>query len=227
MKNDESISRFFKIFLELVIENVNTIFAMASQHSQVTRNEVHYRCYEYIDSFTQLTLYFVKHSGSNTSYEQKFQFVQRIMVILSSTCIAKHDAHAQHGKDFQPLVYYRILMYIMVEFFYSPYHLGLNEPVIRPDTPPSPTTSHNLMQIESFKLSLLKSYAQLLHLLSPLKAPAFAFAWYDFVAHRVFISKMLGESTKPWELYFMILCDMLAFQKALLATDAKNDFYKV
>lgn len=200
---------------------------MAAQHPQVSQTEIHIRCYEYIDSFIQLTLYFVKHSGSNTSYEQKFQFLQRVMVILSTTCIAKHEAHSQHGKDFQPLVYYRILMQILVEFFLSPYHLGLNESAARPETPPSPTTSHSLMQFESFKLSLLKAYAQLLHLLSPLKVPAFAYAWYDFVAHRVFIGKMLGETHKSWELYFMILCDMLAFQKSLLFTDAKNDFYKV
>ena len=39
---------------------------------------------------------------------------------------------------------------------------------------------------------VLTAFCNVLHILRPEKAPAFAYAWLDIVSHRVFIGRMLA-----------------------------------
>ena len=46
--------------------------------------------------------------------------------------------------------------------------------------------------ISHVPLQVLTAFCNVLHILRPEKAPAFAYAWLDIVSHRVFIGRMLA-----------------------------------
>ena len=214
------IARFFKIFLEFVVERCYHVFAYAAQHNHVSLNEIHTKCYEFVDSFSVLVLLFIKQSGNNGNIDQKFQFLSRILNIVVTTAL--RDQEVRH-QEFQPLPYYRILITIFVEFFYAPYNLGIQE------------IMYHEGFFEAFKMHIVRSYCNYLRYLSPLKIPSFSFAWLDFISHRVFIGKCLDNSTqlnaKTWNHYFILLNDLLTFQKPILQnielSSTSNDLYKV
>jgi len=215
------ISRFFKIFLELVVERCYQVFAIASQHSNFHLNEIHTKCYEVIDAFSVLVLLFIKQSGNQGNVDQKFQFLSRILNILVGTAIKDQELRHQ---EFQPLPYYRILITIFVEFFYSPFNLGIQEFMYHDGF------------FEAFKIHIVRNYCNYLRFLSPLKVPSFSFAWLDFISHRVFIGKCLDNNSaqvnaKCWNNYFVLLNDLLTFQKPILQNIelnvTNNDLYKV
>lgn len=181
---------------------VNTI---ASQHQNISLNDINCKCYEYIDAFSVLVLLFIKQSGNQgNNIEQKFQFLSRILNILAAT--AQQDQEIHH-KDFLPLTYYRILLYIFIEFFYSPCNLGIQD-------------IFNESVFEVFKWHLVRNYCNVLHLICPLKTPSFTFAWLDFISHRVFIGKCLDNSHqinyKTWHVYYTLLNDLLLFLRPIL-----------
>ncbi|KAI2797076.1 CCR4-NOT transcription complex subunit 1 [Blomia tropicalis] len=154
LKNDELISRFFKIFLELCVERCYQVFAFAAQHSNVSLNEVHNKCFEYIDAFSVLVMQFIKQSGNQGNIDQKFQFLNKILNILVTT--ANKDQEIRH-QDFLPLPYYRILILIFVDFFYCPNNFGIQEYMYHDGF------------FEAFKMHIVRSYCNLLRFLSPLK----------------------------------------------------------
>ena len=196
------------------------MFTFAAQHTNVSLNEIHTKCYEYIDAFSVLVLLFIKQSGNQGNIDQKFQFLNKILNILVST--AMKDQELRH-QEFQPLPYYRILITIFVEFFYSPYNLGIQEFMYHDGF------------FEAFKMHIVRSYCNYLRYLSPLKVPSFAFAWLDFISHRVFIGKCLDNSAqfnaKSWNNYFILLNDLLTFQKPIWQNVelnvTNNHLYKV
>ena len=220
LKNDELISRFFKIFLELCVERCYQVFTFAAEHSNVSLNEIHTKCYEYIDAFSVLVLLFIKQSGNQGNIDQKFQFLNKILNILVATAIKDQEIRRH---DFQPLPYYRILITIFVEFFYSPFNLGIQDFLYLDGF------------FDAFKMQIVRSYCNYLCYLSPLKVPSFSFAWLDFISHRVFIGKCLDNSlqfnAKSWSNYFILLSDLLTFQKPILQNIelnvTNNDLYKV
>lgn len=220
MKNDELISRFFKIFLELCVERCYQVFAFAAQHSNVSLNEVHNKCFEYIDAFSVLVMQFIKQSGNQGNIDQKFQFLNKILNILVTT--ANKDQEIRH-QDFLPLPYYRILILIFVDFFYCPNNFGIQEYMYHDGF------------FEAFKMHIVRSYCNLLRFLSPLKVPSFTFAWIELISHRVFIGKCLDNNVqfnlKAWNNYFVLLTDLLTFKKPILQnielTSTNNELYKV
>ena len=214
------ISRFFKIFLELCVNRCYQVFSFGTQHQAVQENEIHTKCYEYIDEFSVLVLLFIKQSGNQGNIDQKFQFLNKILNVLLATANKDQEIHLQ---EFQPLPYYRILITIFVEFFYWPSNLGIQDFMYHDGF------------FEAFKIHIVRSYCSILHHLSPLKVPSFTYAWLDFISHRVFIGKCLDNvqqvNLKSWNNYFILLNDLLTFLKPILQnielSMTNNQLYKV
>nr|XP_027201805.1 CCR4-NOT transcription complex subunit 1-like [Dermatophagoides pteronyssinus] len=206
LKNDESISNFFKFFLEFCIERCYQIISYADQHPTFPLNNIHLKCYEFIDSYSVLVILFIKQSGNQGNLDQKFQFLLRILTILATTAYRDQEIHQ---KDFFSLTYYRIILSIFIEFFYSPLNLGFQELVVSND---------NLFEV--FKFHLVRNYSNFLHQMCPSKIPSFTFAWLDFISHRIFMEKCLDNSPqinhKTWPLYAALLTDLLLFLKPIL-----------
>ena len=49
----------------------------------------------------------------------------------------------------------------------------------------------------NFKLQVLHAYCNMLHILRPVKAPGFAYAWLEIVSHRVFMGRILATNNQP------------------------------
>ena len=46
-------------------------------------------------------------------------------------------------------------------------------------------------------LQVLTAYCNMLHILRPVKAPGFAYAWLEIVSHRVFMGRILATTNQP------------------------------
>lgn len=204
LKNDELIARFFRVFLEFCVDRCYHVFSLASQHS-IMLNDIHTKCYEFIDAFSMLVLLFIKQSGSPSNVDLKFQFLNKILIILATTAVKDQE---YHSNDFKSLPYYRILITIFIEFFYSPFNLGIQEFML-----------HGVF-FEQCKVHLVRNYCNLLHFISPQKIPSFAYAWLDVISHRIFIGKCLDNTPasnyKTWQTYYSLLNDLLSYQKPIL-----------
>ena len=53
------------------------------------------------------------------------------------------------------------------------------------------------MFINPFNLQVLHAYCNMLHILRPVKAPGFAYAWLEIVSHRVFMGRILATNNQP------------------------------
>ncbi|KAH7642406.1 ccr4-not transcription complex subunit 1-like protein [Dermatophagoides farinae] len=206
LKNDESIANFFKFFLEFCVERCYQIISYAVQHPTFPLNNIHLKCYELIDSYSVLVILFIKQSGNQGNLDQKFQFLIRILTILTNTAYRDQEIH---HKDFFSLTYYRIMLSIFIEFFYSPLNFGFQELIVSND---------NLFEV--FKFHLVRNYCNFLHQMCPSKMPSFTFAWLDFISHRIFMGKCLDNSHqinhKTWPIYCALLTDLLLFLKPIL-----------
>ena len=62
----------------------------------------------------------------------------------------------------------------------------------------------------------------MLHILRPVKAPGFAYAWLEIVSHRVFMGRILATNTqnggnqKGWPVYAQLLVDLFKFLSSFL-----------
>lgn len=79
--------------------------------------------------------------------------------------------------------------------------------------------------LEPILYNILQAFVNVYHIVRPTKAPGFAYAWLELVAHRIFMSKMLNfptaidtqqqqqqqQSFKTWNMYGTLLCQLIKF----------------
>jgi CCR4-NOT transcription complex subunit 1 len=67
--------------------------------------------------------------------------------------------------------------------------------------------------LETINFQVLTAFCHTLHILSPSKAPGFAYAWLEIVSHRVFLGRMLAltPQQKGWGMYSQLLMDLFKF----------------
>lgn len=202
----------------MCVEQCHQMF-QSSQYGSFGSNEIHYRCYEFTDAFSMLTLMFIKQSGNPGNIDQKFQFLIKILTILVGSATSKQESQQLNFISFP---FYRILITIFIEFFYSPDNLGIQDVV-------------NLEgYLDIFKTNMVRHYCSVLQYLSPVKVPSFAYAWLDFISHRIFMGKCLEVSgmnnCKTWNNYYTLLCSLLTFLKPFMQSvegGSFSDLYKV
>ncbi|XP_015786178.1 CCR4-NOT transcription complex subunit 1 [Tetranychus urticae] len=220
LKTDDSITRFFRLSTELCVDNCYRI--LNGQHANnASVLEARTKCFQTLDAFAHLIVMLVKHSGSNTGSMSestpKINLLNKVLGIIGGVAI--HDQEIRN-EEFQHLPYYRILIILLMELTLGPNNLGL---------PAMNNFQHQLgfginpSQVdplyESIQYQVLNAFCQTLKLLKPSKAPSFAFAWLDFIGHRIFMEKCLNGpnstpsiiSTKGWIFYAPLLIEIIKF----------------
>jgi len=223
LKTDDLVTRFFRLSTEMCVESCYRL--LATQTNGPNSLELRNKCYETLDAFTMLIVLLIKNSGSSSSSNltpepaAKINLLSKILSIISNVAIKDQE---NRQADFQHLAYYRILILLFIELNLSPPILGL------------PTQSfNNFNQIasnvdiiaENVQFQVLNEFTKTLRTLRPSRVPSFAFAWLDFLSHRLFIEKCLygfpanrppGTVYKGWPLYAQLLIDLIKFEAPFL-----------
>lgn len=223
LKTDDLVTRFFRLSTEMCVESCYRL--LATQPNGPNSLELRNKCYETLDAFTMLIVLLIKNSGSSSSSNltpepaAKINLLSKILSIIANVAIKDQE---NRQAEFQHLAYYRILILLFIELNLSPPMLGL------------PTQSfNNFNQIpanadviaENVQFQVLNEFTKTLRTLRPSRVPSFAFAWLDFLSHRLFVEKCLvgypvnrppGSVYKGWALYAQLLIDLIKFEAPFL-----------
>lgn len=221
LKTDDLVTRFFRLSTEMCVESCYRL--LATQPNGSNSLELRNKCYETLDAFTMLIVLLIKNSGSNSSNltpepAAKINLLSKILSIIANVAVKEQETRQA---DFQHLAYYRILILLFIELNLSPPMLGL------------PTQNfNNFNQIaandviaDNVQFQVLYEFTKTLRALKPSRVPSFAFAWLDFLSHRLFVEKCLSGQTanrpsgniyKGWALYAQLLIDLIKFEAPFL-----------
>ena len=186
-KSEEQTERFFRLAAITVVEAVLKNPTVGTDGRKVLN-------YTFVDLYCKLLVILVHHMNSGGTQEQIH--AQRLGVlnkILGSTVRSmmwqyeKHKLNAAAGPwDQRP--WYRLFMNLVMD---------LNQ------------TDKTL---EPIRLGILSVFAAAFHVCQPLVFPAFAFAWFELVAHRHFLPNLLiASSQRGWPIAHQLLVDQLLF----------------
>lgn len=158
--------------------------ALAEQSN--TPTVVRAKCYQTLDAYVKLIALLVKHSGDTANSGTKINLLNKVLGIVAGVLL--HDQEA-HTLEFQQLPYQRMFIMLFLE-------LNAPEPIL-----------------ETINFQVLTAFCHTLHILSPSKAPGFAYAWLEIVSHRVFLGRMLAltPQQKGWGMYSQLLMDLFKF----------------
>lgn len=222
LKTDDLVTRFFRLSTEMCVESCYRL--LATQPNGHNSLELRTKCYETLDAFTMLIVLLIKNSGSPSSTNltpepaTKINLLSKILSIIASVAIKDQEIRRA---EFQHLAYYRILVLLFIELNLSPPMFGL---------PAQGFNNFNQMTAsdvfaDNVQFQVLFEFSKTLRLLRPSRVPSFAFAWLDFLAHRLFIEKCLSGQTanrpsgnilKGWALYAQLLIDLIKFEAPFL-----------
>lgn len=219
LKNDEVISRFFRISMELCVELVHRLLVEGQNQHSKNPIDIRQQCFHYLDAYAQLCVQMIKQSSGNqligntgSETSAKISLLNKILSIIVSVAINDQEIKQQ---EFQHLPYFRVLILMFMELILNPSNLGL----------PINAMGLGIAQYEQIaseiQFPVLSAFSQALHNLRPSKCPSFAFAWLNFLGHRIFMEKSLsgfppGAQTKGWAMYAMLLADVIRFQAPFL-----------
>lgn len=204
LKTDDSITRFFRHATEACVDFSTRYLNSTAGATNIV--ETRTKCFQTLDAFSNLILMLVKSSGNNNAVQAettaKINLLNKVLNIIATVAISDQDSRAE---NFQHLPYYRILIILFMELSLAPNNLGLA-------IPPGTTPPQLDLLFESIQYQILTAFCATLRILKPSKCPSFAYAWLDFVSHRVFIEKCLnGSPSKSWQLYAQLLIEMIRF----------------
>lgn len=222
LKTDDLVTRFFRLSTEMCVESCYRLLATAPNGPNSL--ELRTKCYETLDAFTMLIVLLIKNSGSSSSTNltpepaAKINLLSKILSIIANVAIKDQETRRA---EFQHLAYYRILILLFIELNLSPPMLGL---------PSQGFNNFNQMTAndvfaDNVQLQVLYEFSKTLRLLKPSRVPSFAFAWLDFLSHRLFVEKCLsgqpanrpsGNILKGWALYAQLLIDLIKFEAPFL-----------
>jgi len=167
--------------------------ALAEQNNAPTL--VRAKCFHTLDAYVRLITLLVKHSGETANTVTKVNLLNKVLGIVAGVLLIDHDVrHTQ----FQQVPYHRIFIMLFLE---------LNAPDAI---------------LENINFQVLHAYCNMLHILRPVKAPGFAYAWLEIVSHRVFMGRILATNNQPngnqkgWPVYAQLLVDLFKFLSSFL-----------
>lgn len=223
LKTDDLVTRFFRLSTEMCVESCYRL--LATQSGGPNSLELRNKCYETLDAFTMLIVLLIKNSGSSSSSNlapepaAKINLLSKILSIIANVAIKDQENRQQ---DFQHLAYYRILILLFIELNLSPPMLGLPAQNFNNF---SQISSNVDVIAENVQFQVLNEFTKTLRTLRPSRVPSFAFAWLDFLSHRLFVEKCLygypasrppGTVYKGWALYAQLLIDLIKFEAPFL-----------
>merc|ERR1719211_660218 len=167
--------------------------ALAEQNNATTL--VRAKCFHTLDAYVRLITLLVKHSGETANTVTKVNLLNKVLGIVAGVLLIDHDVR---HTSFQQVPYHRIFIMLFLE---------LNTPDAI---------------LENINFQVLTAYCNMLHILRPVKAPGFAYAWLEIVSHRVFMGRILATNTpnggnqKGWPVYAQLLVDLFKFLSSFL-----------
>lgn len=223
LKTDDLVTRFFRLSTEMCVDHCYPL--LVAQPTGATSIEVRNKCYEILDAFATLIVLLIKNSGSSSASNLtpepalKINLLSKILSIIANVAIKDQETRMA---DFQHLAYYRILILLFIELNLSPSMLGLPAQSFNNFNQISPNVD---VITENVQFQVLSEFAKTLRTLRPSRVPSFAFAWLDFLSHRLFLEKCLygyptnrppGSVYKGWALYAQLLIDLIKFEAPFL-----------
>merc|ERR1719210_135625 len=142
------------------------------------------KCFHTLDAYVRLITLLVKHSGETANTVTKVNLLNKVLGIVAGVLLIDHEVrHTQ----FQQVPYHRIFIMLFL-------HLNAPDAIL-----------------ENINFQVLHAHCNMLHILRPVKAPGFAYAWLEIVSHRVFMGRILATNSQPngnqkgWPVYAQLL----------------------
>jgi CCR4-NOT transcription complex subunit 1 len=164
---------------------VDLCYRVLSEPSQAMAR-VRVQCFHTLDAFVRLIQLLLRHSGDTSNTNTKINLLNKVLGIVAGVLLQDHDVR---HTEFQQLPYHRIFIMLFIE---------LNAPE---------------QVLESINFDVLQAFCNVLHILRPVKAPGFAYAWLELVSHRLFIGRVLAltPNQRAWGMYATLLIDLFKF----------------
>lgn len=223
LKTDDLVTRFFRLSTEMCVESCYRL--LATQQNGPNSLDLRNKCYETLDAYTMLIVLLIRNSGSSSSSNltpepaAKINLLSKILSIIANVAIKDQE---NRQSEFQHLAYYRILILLFIELNLSPPMLGLTTQSFNNFNQMSPNVD---VIAENVQFQVLNEFTKTLRTLRPSRVPSFAYAWLDFLSHRLFVEKCLygfppnrptNNVYKGWALYAQLLIDLIKFEAPFL-----------
>ncbi|KAF8697905.1 hypothetical protein HU200_035402 [Digitaria exilis] len=189
LKGDDSTERFFFSLTELAVGHslVSEQSIAPSGLSQQSSQQQQISFFS-IDSYSKLVASVVKQSVDLGP--NKGSLLHKILAVTAR--IIQKDAE-EKKLSFNPRPYFRLFINWLSELTTSDLHH---------DSP---------------NFQVLTAFANVFHILQPLRVPAWSFAWLELVSHRCFMPKLLMcNLQKGWPFFQRLLVDLFKFMEPYL-----------
>ncbi|KAL6906403.1 hypothetical protein ACP4OV_004004 [Aristida adscensionis] len=206
---DDLTDRFFFSLTELAVAH-SLVSEQATAPGVISQSQQPQISYFSIDSYSKLVALVVKvtrwileqikevFSLSNMGCGSSFPAAPSDMLqchaeILSVTARIIQKEAEEKKASFNPRPYFRLFINWLSELTNSDLHY------------------------ESANFQVLTAFANVFHVLQPLRVPAWSFAWLELVSHRCFMPKLLMCSLqKGWPFFQRLLVDLFKFMEPYL-----------
>ncbi|KRX58418.1 CCR4-NOT transcription complex subunit 1 [Trichinella sp. T9] len=184
-KSDESMTRFFRVCMEMCIDLCHRALVDPAAPMHVVRT----RCYHTLDAYVAIVTLSIRRVSDDKPPAVRINLYIRLLGVITAGLV--HDLETRRT-DFKCMPYQRLLTAVFVQM-----------------TDPDPLHVDSTVQQQ-----LISSFCNTMHMIRPEEAPLFVLAWLEIVSHRVVLGRLLGSSTpdsKCWEMYATLLLDLFRF----------------
>ncbi|RNF01438.1 putative regulator of transcription factor TFIID [Trypanosoma rangeli] len=164
------------------------------------------RLFAKVDAFSDLAMVLLYYCSLKNDTRQLLSLLRRILDAFQRTLIDHHQnvvlqlQQKQHPLFAKPeLPTDTAYVPVFQQQPYVRFFSNLFATLVRTDAPNRETTEQ-----------VTQAFAELLHRLSPMKYPAFAFGWLELVSHRIFLNRCL-RTLALWPYYVALLVQGLEF----------------
>jgi CCR4-NOT transcription complex subunit 1 len=146
------------------------------------------KLYTRLDAFVKLIILLVKHSGDQTNHVNKINLFNKVLGLIAGCLLYEHETK---GMAFEALPFHRLFTMLFLEA----------------------TMPEN--NLEPIMLNILQAFVNVFHIIRPVKASGFAYAWMELIGNQRFIQRMLlqspTENYKTWNMYSILLIQLLRY----------------
>jgi len=129
-------------------------------------------------------------------FSDKVQMLQRALNAIGKAIVSEAEAHQER---FNQRPYFRILLTLLLE------------------------TSSTDPAMEQVNFQVLVAFCNLFNQTNPLRVPSFAFAWFELVSNRLFMTKLLQmRQQKGWPMLHRFVSQMLYFLEPFIRHGQMN-----
>jgi CCR4-NOT transcription complex subunit 1 len=207
LKTDEATERFFRVATEVVIEaclkNARPPAQQPDQEEQsenalLIKSARSIISYVVVDAYVKLLVLLIKSVNTGNLAEAttaRLSLLNKVLSTIVRALLQDVEAHKVQPElpPFDQRPYFRLL-------------LGLLQDFNTPDR-----------VLDSSNLQVLAAFASAFHVLQPVAAPSFAFAWLELISHRMFMpTLLLARHQKGWMLMHRLIIDLLCFMEPRL-----------